>query len=99
MWQVRRSFDSLCSLRMTNRVLHTNATVGPVGPPLPGWPGRTTNRRAGFDFPCHCEERSDVAISWYIVRICTISQEIATAFGLAMTVVVGRWCGFAGVSG
>ena len=38
-----------------------------------------------------------MAISWYIVRICTISQEIATAFGLAMTVVVGRWCGFAGV--
>ena len=58
-WQVRRSFDSLCSLRMTNRVLHTNATVGPVGPPLPGWPGRTANRRARFNFPCHCEERSD----------------------------------------
>ena len=47
--------------------------------------------------PRHCEERSDVAISWYIVRICAISQEIATAFGLAMTVVVGRWCGFTGV--
>ena len=38
-----------------------------------------------------------MAISWYIVRICTISQEIATAFGLAMTVVMGRWSGFAGV--
>ena len=38
-----------------------------------------------------------MAISWYIVRICAISQEIATAFGLAMTVEVGSRCGFARV--
>ena len=45
-----------------------------------------------------------MAISWYIVRICTISQEIApqafpsvtTAFGLAMTEEVGSRRGFAG---
>ena len=35
------------------------------------------------------------AISWYFVRFPGFFQEIATAFGLAMTVVVGRWCGFA----
>ena len=71
----------------------------------PGVAGRTANRRARFDFPCHCEERSDVvtegnacgAISWYFVRFPGFFQEIATAFGLAMTVVVERWCGFAGV--
>ena len=26
-----------------------------VGTPLPGCPDRTTKRRTGFDFPCHCE--------------------------------------------
>ena len=60
------------------------------GHPSRGGRFRTISRSTRFDFPCHCEGRSDVAISWYIVRICTISQEIATAFGLAMTVVVGR---------
>ena len=38
-----------------------------------------------------------MAISWYFVRLPGFFQEIATAFGLAMTVVVGRWCEFAGV--
>ena len=38
-----------------------------------------------------------MAISRYFVRLPGFFQEIATAFGLAMTVVVGRWCGFAGV--
>ena len=34
---------------------------------------------------CHCEERSDVAISWYCVRFRTVYQEIPTACGLGMT--------------
>ena len=46
-----------------------------------------------------------MAISWYFVRFPGFFQEIApqafpsvtSAVGLAMTVVVGRWCGFAGV--
>ena len=38
-----------------------------------------------------------MAISWYFVRLPGFFQEIATAFGLAMTVVVGRWPGFAGM--
>ena len=38
-----------------------------------------------------------MAISWYFVRLPGFFQEIATACGRAMTVVVGRWCGFAGV--
>ena len=38
------------------------------------------------DLPtCHSEERSDVGISWYKVQLPTQCQEIATAFGLAMT--------------
>ena len=32
-----------------------------------------------FDFPCHCEERSDVAISCAIVQKRTVYQEIATS--------------------
>jgi len=31
-----------------------------------------------FPLPCHCEERSDAAISWNNVQICTQYQEIAT---------------------
>ena len=37
------------------------------------------------------------AISWYFVRFPGFFQEIATAFGLAMTVAVGSRYGFAGV--
>ena len=37
------------------------------------------------------------AISWYFVRFPGFFQEIATAFGLAMTEEVGRWSGFAGM--
>ena len=33
-----------------------------------------------------------MGISWVIVRIPTAYQEIATACGLAMTVVVWAWC-------
>ena len=47
--------------------------------------------RTGIDHHCHCEERSDVAISWYGVGICKILQEIATACGLAMTVQIWGW--------
>ena len=35
--------------------------------------------------------KPDVAISWYCVRNRTMLQEIATAFGLAMTAVEGSW--------
>ena len=37
-----------------------------------------------------------MAISWYFVRFPGFFQEIATAFGLAMT-EWGSWSGFAGV--
>ena len=43
------------------------------------------------DYHCHCEERSDVTISWNHVRIGKRYQEIAAACGLAMTVVDGSW--------
>ena len=52
---------------------------------------RTANRRIRFDFPCHCEERSDVAIRSPSVPFgdgpCFAwkGMRIATAFGLAMT--------------
>ena len=36
------------------------------------------------------------AISWYFVRFPGFFQEIATAFGLALTVAVGSRYGFAG---
>ena len=41
-------------------------------------PVLTSTRRTGQKPPRHCEERSDVAISCAIVRICTAFQEIAT---------------------
>ena len=76
--------------------------------PLPLYGGRlaaalcTTIRRTRFRLPCHSEERSDVGISWDMLQIRTVYQEIApqafpsvtTAFGLAMTAVVGDWSFF-----
>ena len=41
--------------------------------------------RASADYRCRCEERSDVAISCWIVQIPTLYQEIATGCALAMT--------------
>ena len=43
------------------------------------------------DNRCHCEERSDVAISWWIVRIRTLYQEIATPLRARNDTVTFGW--------
>ena len=45
----------------------------------------------GIDYDVIPRGASPVGISWQIVRFCTAYQEIATAYGLAMTVVAFRW--------
>ena len=51
-----------------------------------GFPHRDINRRTGSPLPLSLRGRQAVAISWYCVKICTMYQEIATGFALAMTV-------------
>ena len=46
---------------------------------------KDSSEEPASDYHCHCEERSDVAISWNHVRIGKRYQEIAAACGLAMT--------------
>ena len=51
-----------------------------------GFSRRDINRRTAFPLPLSLRGRQAVAISWYCVKICTMYQEIATGFALAMTV-------------
>ena len=76
-------------------VLKSNLTAGPpFGNPMQACEGY----RKCIELPCHCEERSDVAISWYeLTHCCALRWMIPGDYhglqaSLAMTRKVGSLC-------